>query len=86
MEYDEVVGPRRAEMERLSAGGGMGTLTLLPLTTPFLQLIDAETHGFSKGELMVVLTERESSWWDVRAVDEGVLSEVRRRLPGVTDL
>lgn len=33
------------------------TKGLLPLTTPFLQLIDGETSGFAEDKLMVVLTE-----------------------------
>ncbi|MFB7368631.1 hypothetical protein ACFC0D_02090 [Streptomyces sp. NPDC056222] len=86
VEFDEIVDPRCVEMERQSAGAGMDTLTLLSLTTPFLQLIDAEARGFAEDELMVVLTEFDSSLWDVRAVDERVLSELRRHCPGATDL
>ncbi|MFJ8055737.1 hypothetical protein [Streptomyces sp. NPDC096142] len=77
VECDEIVDPRCLEIERRSAGVGMDALTLLSLTTPFLQLIDAEARGFAGDELMVVLTEADSSWWDVRAVDERVLSELR---------
>jgi hypothetical protein len=64
----------------------MDTLTLLSLTTPFLQLIDAEAHGFAEDEPAVVLTEADSSLWDVRAIDERVLSELRRHYPGAVDL
>ncbi|MFJ9456274.1 hypothetical protein ACIRST_14435 [Kitasatospora sp. NPDC101447] len=86
VECDEIVDPRCVEMERRSAEGGMDTLTLLSLTTPFLQLIDAEAHGFAEDELVVILAEVDSSFWDVRAVDERVLGELRRRYPGATDL
>lgn len=86
VEFDEVVDPRCAEMERRSVGAGMDTLTLLSLTTPFLQLVDAEASGFAEDKLMVVLTEVDSSLWDVRAVDERVLSELRCRYPDATDL
>ncbi|WP_234437111.1 hypothetical protein [Streptomyces maremycinicus] len=86
VECDEIVDPRCAEMERRSADGGMDTLTLLSLTTPFLQLIDAEARGFAEGRVMVVLTEVDSSWWDVRAVDERVLGELRRHCPAARDL
>ncbi|WP_372348253.1 hypothetical protein [Streptomyces sp. KL116D] len=87
VECDEFVDPRCAELERRSTGTGMDTLTLLSLTSPFLQLIDAEARGFGvDGRLMVVLTEADSSWWDVRAVDERVLSDLRRHYPGATDL
>ncbi|MFJ6846687.1 hypothetical protein ACIQRE_28930 [Streptomyces griseoluteus] len=44
-------------------------LTLLSLTTPFLQLTDARARGFAEDELAIVLTEFDSSSWDVRAVD-----------------
>lgn len=84
--FDEIVDPRCVEMERLSAGAGMDTLTLLSLTTPFLQLIDAEARGFAEDRVVVVLTEFDSSWWDVRVADEGVLSELRRHYPRATDL
>ncbi|GGU01464.1 hypothetical protein GCM10010272_53120 [Streptomyces lateritius] len=86
VEFDEIVDPRCVEMERQSAGKGMDTLTLLSLTTPFLQLIDAEARGFTEDKLVVVLTEVDSSLWDVRAVDERVLSELRHHYPGATDL
>ncbi|MFE6850014.1 hypothetical protein ACFVDH_04375 [Streptomyces sp. NPDC057674] len=86
VEFDEIVDPRCTEMERRSAESGMDTLTLLSLTTPFLQLIDAEACGFAGGELVVVLTEFDSSLWDVRAVDERVLSDLRRHYPGTKDL
>lgn len=85
VECEEVV-PGSVEIERRSAGAGMDTLTLLSLTTPFLQLINAEARGFAGDELVVVLTEADSSWWDVRAVDERVLSELRRHYPDATDL
>ncbi|MFF7816094.1 hypothetical protein ACFZCF_29840 [Streptomyces sp. NPDC007945] len=42
VELDEIGDPRCVEIERGSADSGMDTLTLLSLTTPFLQLIDAE--------------------------------------------
>ncbi|WP_235459974.1 hypothetical protein [Streptomyces olivochromogenes] len=86
VEFDEIVDPRCSEMERQSADAGMDTLTLLSLTTPFLQLIDAEARGSAEDRVMVVLTEVDSSLWDVRAVDERVLSELRRHYPGATDL
>jgi hypothetical protein len=86
VEFDEIVDPRCVEMERQSADGGMDTLTLLSLTTPFFQLIDAEARGFAGDGVMISLTEVDSSLWDVRAVDERVLSELRRHYPGATDL
>ncbi|WP_343244831.1 hypothetical protein [Streptomyces sp. SID14478] len=86
VECDEIVDPRCVEMEGQSADAGMDTLTLLSLTTPFLQLIDAEARGFAGDSLVVVLTEVDSSWWDVRAVDERVLSELRHHYPGAEDL
>ncbi|WP_405927225.1 hypothetical protein [Streptomyces sp. NBC_00035] len=86
VEFDEVVDPRCVEMARLSAGEGMDALTLLSLTTPFLQLIDAEARGFAEDKLVLVLTECDSSWWDVRAVDERVLSELRHHYLGAEDL
>ncbi|WP_081235512.1 hypothetical protein [Streptomyces viridosporus] len=86
VEFDEIVDPRCAELERRSADAGMDTLTLLSLTTPFLQLIDAEARGFAKDELVVILIEADSSLWEVRAVDERVLSELRRHCPDATDL
>lgn len=86
VEFEEIVDPRCVEMEGRSSGDGMDTLTLLSLTTPFLQLIDAEACGFAEGELVVVLTEVDSSLWDIRSVDERVLSELRRHYPDATDL
>jgi hypothetical protein len=86
IEFDEIVDPRCVEMERRSADDGMDTLTLLSLTTPFLQLIDAEARGFAEDKLAIVLTEFDSSSWDVRAVDERVLSELRHHYPGTEDL
>ncbi|MFD8570494.1 hypothetical protein [Streptomyces sp. NPDC059639] len=86
VEFDEMVDPRCAELERRSADAGMDTLTLLSLTTPFLQLIDAEARGFAGDELMVVLTEVDSSWRDVRSADERVLSELWHHYPDATDL
>ncbi|MFF4981123.1 hypothetical protein ACFY3O_13840 [Streptomyces sp. NPDC001046] len=86
VEFDEIVDPRCAEMERQSADAGMDTLTLLSLTTPFLQLIDAEARGFAEDKLVLVLTEFDSSSWDVRAVDERVLGELRHHYPGATEL
>ena len=72
-------------MERRSADAGIDTLTLLSLTTPFLQLIDAEARGFADDKLVLVLSECDSSWWDVRAVDARVLSELRHHYPGAED-
>ncbi|MFE9133104.1 hypothetical protein [Streptomyces sp. NPDC007355] len=86
VEFDEIVDPRCVEMERRSADPGMDTLALLSLTTPFLQLIDAEARGFAGDELVLVLTEFDSSLWDVRAVDERVLSELRHHYPAAKDL
>lgn len=86
VEFDEIVDPRCVEMQRRSAEAGMDTLTLLSLTTPFLQFIDAEARGFADDELMVVLTEFDSSSWDVRAVDERVLSGLRHHFPQAQDL
>ncbi|MER7112992.1 hypothetical protein ABT332_00735 [Saccharomonospora azurea] len=86
VEFDGIVDSRCVEMERRSADGGMDTLTLLSLTTPFLQLIDAEARGFAENKLVVTLTEADSSWWEVRAVDERVLGELRRHYPGATEL
>ncbi|MGI3224171.1 hypothetical protein ACRJ4B_09740 [Streptomyces sp. GTA36] len=81
VEFDEIVDPRCVEMASRFADAGMDTLTLLSLTTPFLQLIDAEVRGFAGDELMLVLTEFDSSSWDVRAVDERVLSGTSPALP-----
>lgn len=64
----------------------MNTLTLLSLTAPDLQLIDAEACGFAEDVLVVLLTEVDSSLWDVRAADESVLSELRRHYLGATEL
>ncbi|MET9119383.1 hypothetical protein ABZX38_35040 [Streptomyces longwoodensis] len=86
VEFDEVVDPRCVEMASRSADAGMDTLTLLSLTTPFLQLIDVEVRGFSGDELVLVLTEFDSSLWDVRAVDERVLTDLRQHYPGAKDL
>ncbi|MDQ0596384.1 hypothetical protein QF037_000729 [Streptomyces canus] len=86
VEFDEIVDPRCAELERLSAIGGMDTLTLLSLTTPFLQLIDAEARGFAGDKAEVVLTEVDSSLWDVRALDERIVTELRRHYPDASDL
>ncbi|WP_353946077.1 hypothetical protein ABII15_33780 [Streptomyces sp. HUAS MG91] len=86
VEFDEIVDPRYVEMSRRSAGAGLDTLTLLSLTTPFLQLIGAEARGFADDKLVLVLTEFDSSLWDVRAVDERVLSELRHHYPGAKDL
>ncbi|MFJ4714329.1 hypothetical protein [Streptomyces sp. NPDC088785] len=86
VEFDEIVDPRCVEMERRSADVGMDTLTLLSLTTPFLQLVDAQARGFAGGQLVIVLTEFDSSLWDVRAVDERVLSELRHHYSGAKDL
>jgi hypothetical protein len=49
-------------------------------------LIDAEARGFAEDKLAIVLTEFDSSSWDVRAVDERVLSELRHHYPGTEDL
>ncbi|MGY5051417.1 hypothetical protein ACWDE0_38405 [Streptomyces sp. 900105755] len=86
IEFDEIVDPRCVEMQKRSADAGMDTLTLLSLTTPFLQLVDAEARGFAEDKLVIVLTEFDSSSWDVRAVDERVLSELRHHFPGTEDL
>jgi hypothetical protein len=86
VEFDEIVDPRCVEMERRSADAGMDTLTLLSLTTPFLQLIDAEARGFADDKLVLVLTEFDSSSWDVRTVDERILSDLRHHYPGAKDL
>ncbi|RAJ84972.1 hypothetical protein K377_03453 [Streptomyces sp. PsTaAH-137] len=59
---------------------------MLSLTTPFLQLIDAEARGFADAKLVLVLSECDSSWWDVRAVDARILSELRRHYPEAEDL
>jgi hypothetical protein len=86
VDFDEIVDPRCAEIKRRSADAGMDTSTLLSLTTPFLRLIDAEARGPAEDRVIVVLTEVDSSLWEVRSVDEGVLSELRRHYPGATGL
>jgi hypothetical protein len=86
VEFDEIVDPRCVEMKRRSADAGMDTLTLLSLTTPFLQLIDAEARGFAEDKLVLFLTEFDSCFWDVRAVDERVLSDLRHHYPGAEGL
>jgi hypothetical protein len=42
--------------------------------------------GSPRASRSVVLTGADSSWWDVRAVDERVLGELRRHYPDATDL
>jgi hypothetical protein len=74
------------ELERRSAGDGMDTLTLLSLAAPGVQLVDTEVCGFASGVLVVALTEVDSSFWEVRADDEGVLSGLRRHYPGTSAL
>lgn len=69
------------ELERRSEGNGMDTLTLLSLTTPGVQLVDAEARGYADGSLVVVLTEVDSTHWDVRSVDEHVLNELPHHYP-----
>ncbi|MFD7624770.1 hypothetical protein ACFV7Q_01780 [Streptomyces sp. NPDC059851] len=86
VEIDEMVDPRCVEMERRSAGSGMDTMTLLSLTSPGLQLIDAEACGFAEDVLVVVLTEVDSSWWEIKAADERVLSELQRHYPDAEEL
>ncbi|MEU2898881.1 hypothetical protein ACWC4E_12495 [Streptomyces sp. NPDC001273] len=86
VEFDEIVDPRCVEMKRRSADAGMDTLTLLSLTTPFLQLINAEARAFAQDKLVLVLTEFDSSLWDVRAVDERILSELRHHYLGAKEL
>lgn len=49
-------------------------------------MIDAEARGFAQDKPVVVLTEFDSPLWDVRAVDERVLSELRHHYPGAQDL
>lgn len=47
---------------------------------------DAEARVFAGDELVLVLTEFDGSLWDVRAVDERALNELRRHYPGTQDL
>lgn len=61
VEFDEIVDPRCVEMERRSADAGMDTLTLLSLTTPFLQLIDAEARAFATTTRVPRTSERGAS-------------------------
>ncbi|MFF2081452.1 hypothetical protein ACFVXG_42605 [Kitasatospora sp. NPDC058162] len=75
-----------AELERRSAGEGMDTPTLLALVSPAVQLVDAEATGFAGGEPVVVLTEFDSSLWEVRAADERVLAELRQHYPDAVPL
>ncbi|MGW2375927.1 MULTISPECIES: hypothetical protein [Kitasatospora] len=75
-----------AELERRSAGDGMDTLTLLSLVAPGVQLVDAEARGFGPDGLAVVLTEFDSSLWEVRAADERVLGELRMHYPEASAL
>ncbi|MGW2051612.1 hypothetical protein ACWCPF_41715 [Streptomyces sp. NPDC001858] len=86
VQFEELVDARCVEMDRRSADAGMATLTLLSRATPFLQLIDREARGSAEGRVMVVLTEVDSSLWDIRAVDARALSKLRRHCPGATDL
>ena len=68
MEFDEIVDPRCVEMRKKSADAGMETLTLLSLTTPFLQLIDAEARGFADDELKMDLLRRSKRYTPVALI------------------
>ncbi|MEU4116589.1 hypothetical protein AB0F71_19110 [Kitasatospora sp. NPDC028055] len=75
-----------AELERRSEGEGMDTATLLALVSPGVQFVDAEATGFAEGGPVVVLTEFDSTLWEVRAADERVLAGLRRHYPDAVDL
>ncbi|MFE3874819.1 hypothetical protein ACFXPX_10520 [Kitasatospora sp. NPDC059146] len=75
-----------AELERRSAGEGMDTATLLALVSPAVQFVDAEATGSADSAPVVVLTEFDSSLWEVRSVDERVLGEFRRHYPDAVGL
>ncbi|MFD5466395.1 hypothetical protein ACFWIQ_26715 [Kitasatospora sp. NPDC127059] len=75
-----------AELERRSAGEGMDTPTLLALVGPAVQLVDAEATGYADGEPVVVLTEFDSTLWEIRVADERLLDRFSDRYPDAAPL
>ncbi|AZM45148.1 hypothetical protein DMB38_04260 [Streptomyces sp. WAC 06738] len=86
VECEEIVDTRCVEMQKRSAEGDLDTLTLLSLTTPGFQMIDAQARGFAGEAAVVVLTEVDSSSWEISAVDPAVLRPFRGRYRGVRAL
>ncbi|MFB7867849.1 hypothetical protein, partial [Streptomyces sp. NPDC056069] len=86
IEFDEIVDRRCVEDGETIRRRRHGHVDAVVADNPFLQLIDAEARGFAEDKLMLVLTEFDSSSWDVRAVDERVLSELCHPYPIAEDL
>ncbi|MGA5069325.1 hypothetical protein ACPB9E_37250 [Streptomyces exfoliatus] len=72
---------RFAEIEKASAGAGIGTLELLALVAPDLQFVDADFAGYAGDELKVVLREFDSTSWDLWTADASVVREFRQYFP-----
>ncbi|APU16951.1 MULTISPECIES: hypothetical protein [Actinoalloteichus] len=73
--------PRLADLFAASGGPAIGTLELLALTAPDLQVIDGRFLGCLDGVPTIELTAFDSTSWDVECTDERLLSRLRRRYP-----
>lgn len=72
----------RDEWAEAEAEAGIGTLRLLALVTPGLQLVDGNYDGYTAdGRLVVELQEFDSSSWDVRTADPWLLDAIPRWFP-----
>ncbi|MFB7545171.1 hypothetical protein ACFC0N_35330 [Streptomyces zaomyceticus] len=70
-----------SEVEKASAGAGIGTLQLLARVAPDRQFIDGDFAGYEGDELRVVLREFDSTSWDLCTDDDAVLAEFSRQYP-----
>ncbi|QRP45154.1 hypothetical protein [Amycolatopsis sp. FDAARGOS 1241] len=78
--------PRYAELLETTPQARVGTLELLALAAPDLQVIDGTFTGWVGGEPVVILEAFDSTSWDVYSADERVLVEFRRRYPDARDM
>jgi hypothetical protein len=79
--------PMARALESVSPETSLGTLELIHLVSPDVQVIDGEVVGSVDGASpRIVVRAVDSTSWDIESDDEEIVSEARRAHPDATEL
>lgn len=79
--------PRSHALEAVRPESSIGTLELIHLVTPDVQIIEGEVFGSVDGlSPRVVIRAVDSTSWDIETDDEEILSEMRRAYSDAVEL
>lgn len=79
--------PRAHHLEAVPPDKSLGTLELIHLVTPDLQIVDGEVTGSADGlSPKVMIRAVDSTSWDIESDDVAVLSAIKYAFPDAAEL